>query len=722
MARYRVQGPDGKIHVFEGPDGATPADVEAFAAATFSAMPPEQAAPKPAQPERTLMQRNMDATRDQLAGLVRGAGSIGATLLAPFDAAARAVGVQNDFIGRTDRREAMDAGLRDLVGADPTSMNYAAGKLGGEMLGTAGAGGALAKGATMVPGLATKAPALVEAIRTAGMSAKGAGMGTRIAGGAITGGVSAGMVDPGSAGTGALIGGAAPPVLTALGKAGRMVGSAAAGSRNMLRNPQARAGTELARALDVADSPQAAAALAAQLRAAPELVPGSRPTMAQALGTPQAGVLQRVVHDSPGGSAVAERLAAQNAARLQALEGVAPTAVGGFAEARQDLGEAVGRFATAEREMAAKANRAQYAAVDPAEEAGVLLPVAEMRAAAEKFGGAGAVGDNAMPRQIANEAAALSKPTGPAGPSMWGLGLPPTDQPASWGQVMRMRASLNEQWNKAKIAGDRQAAAALDAQKQALDSAIEGQLGPEMLARWQEANASRAAIGARFDNGPQGALFRRGADGQPQVQGGEVMAKFWGNRPGLADDVDSFRRLIDDNPDLLGRFRSMVTTQGAGATDAAGRLGAKFPRWVESMAPGLRRTFTPEEFGLIQRIAQDIQRAESAAAAGMARGSPTFQNAANALDIGLLKSPMLNRAASLVPLGQDGLQWLQNAARDSKARRLAGVVADSQAAADALDAAGIKAPSAAGRLLTDPALAALFYRAGPVAAATSGDR
>lgn len=35
MARYRVQGPDGAIHVFEGPDNASPADVEAFAAQTF---------------------------------------------------------------------------------------------------------------------------------------------------------------------------------------------------------------------------------------------------------------------------------------------------------------------------------------------------------------------------------------------------------------------------------------------------------------------------------------------------------------------------------------------------------------------------------------------------------------------------------------------------------------------------------------------------------------
>ena len=35
MAKYRVQGPDGKVHVFEGPDGSSPSDVEAFASQTF---------------------------------------------------------------------------------------------------------------------------------------------------------------------------------------------------------------------------------------------------------------------------------------------------------------------------------------------------------------------------------------------------------------------------------------------------------------------------------------------------------------------------------------------------------------------------------------------------------------------------------------------------------------------------------------------------------------
>lgn len=44
--KYRVQGPDGAIHVFEGPDDATPAQVEAFAAQTFGAAP-AAAGPRP---------------------------------------------------------------------------------------------------------------------------------------------------------------------------------------------------------------------------------------------------------------------------------------------------------------------------------------------------------------------------------------------------------------------------------------------------------------------------------------------------------------------------------------------------------------------------------------------------------------------------------------------------------------------------------------------------
>ncbi len=168
------------------------------------------------------------------AGLIRGAGSIGATLLAPVDAAARAMGVQNDFIGRSDRREAMDAGLHSL-GADPNSIAYQGGKLTSEVAGTLGAGGAVARGAAAIPGVVRAAPALIDAIGSAGFKAGGAtnlaraagatrlaDLGTRVAGGAIAGGASAGLIDPNDAGTGAAIGGAvggaAPGLLRLIGK------------------------------------------------------------------------------------------------------------------------------------------------------------------------------------------------------------------------------------------------------------------------------------------------------------------------------------------------------------------------------------------------------------------------------------------------------------------------------------------------------------------------
>lgn len=40
MARYKVQGPDGAIHIFEGPDNATPEQIEAAAAAQFGGAAP----------------------------------------------------------------------------------------------------------------------------------------------------------------------------------------------------------------------------------------------------------------------------------------------------------------------------------------------------------------------------------------------------------------------------------------------------------------------------------------------------------------------------------------------------------------------------------------------------------------------------------------------------------------------------------------------------------
>ena len=189
----------------------------------------------------------MRTMQNLAAGAVRGAGSIGATLLAPIDIAADALaGKGLSLESNRQRRADMTAGLENM-GVDTGSTAFGVGKLGGEIAGTLGAGGAIANVAgRALP--AAAAPA-IEAIRTAGMSSGGvqgaAGAGLRALGGAVTGAASAGLVDPEQAGTGAIIGAAAPGVIQLAGKAGQAVGNSIRGGA---QTPEAAAAINAARA------------------------------------------------------------------------------------------------------------------------------------------------------------------------------------------------------------------------------------------------------------------------------------------------------------------------------------------------------------------------------------------------------------------------------------------------------------------------------------------
>ena len=169
----------------------------------------------------------MRTMQNLVGGAVRGAGSIGATILAPYDMARDALdGKGLSLESNRQRRADMTAGLASM-GADPNSLAFGAGKLGGEIAGTLGMGGAIANVAGRV--LPAGAAPAIEAIRTAGMSSGGvggaAGAGLRALGGGVNGAASAGLVDPETAGTGALIGAAAPGVLQAAGKVGQAIGN-----------------------------------------------------------------------------------------------------------------------------------------------------------------------------------------------------------------------------------------------------------------------------------------------------------------------------------------------------------------------------------------------------------------------------------------------------------------------------------------------------------------
>jgi len=163
--------------------------------------------------------------KDMAGGLVRGAGSIGATALLPADMINQKLR-GDDFFSMKDnnaRRQKIDSGLQ-LMGADPESGLYQTGKLASEIAGTAGVGDALAAGKAI-----QQYPRLASALKSGGFSLNGAGKGivgdniARAVGGAAVGGASAGMVSPESAGTGTAIGAVAPQALRTAGKVGEGV-------------------------------------------------------------------------------------------------------------------------------------------------------------------------------------------------------------------------------------------------------------------------------------------------------------------------------------------------------------------------------------------------------------------------------------------------------------------------------------------------------------------
>ncbi len=289
-------------------------------ASYIATRPSPSAAPEPAQ-SRTALQTAGDA----LAGAVRGAGSIGATLLAPVDIAKDALdGKGLSLESNRERRKSMDEALASL-GADTNSTAYTVGKVGAEIAGTAGAGGVVARALPVAAGAASP---LANAIASGGtragtlaadatLGAKAADLGTRVAGGAISGAASAGLADPESAVMGGAIGAALPPALSAASKVGQIVGSAVA--------PFTTKGADrvVGRALNEFATDPAAAQAA--LRAAPEVVPGSLPTTAAAAGDIGLSGLQRTLANrNPAMAAeLAERGAAQNEARTRVLETIA---------------------------------------------------------------------------------------------------------------------------------------------------------------------------------------------------------------------------------------------------------------------------------------------------------------------------------------------------------------------------------------------------------------
>lgn len=219
MPVARFQMPDGRVARFEVPDGTTPEQAQTMMEAHFSA--PE------AKPGKSFPEQLGKQVLNAGAGAIRGAGSIGATVMRVLPSALGGDTAEEN----AQRRKSMDQALGSF-GADTDSLAYGGGKLAAEIAGTAGAGGALANAARFAK---FSAP-VVDAIASGGFSG-GGNMLARAAGGAASGAAMAGMVNPSDAATGAVVGGVLPGAVKVAGMAGNALSNAAdAGSKRLMQS------------------------------------------------------------------------------------------------------------------------------------------------------------------------------------------------------------------------------------------------------------------------------------------------------------------------------------------------------------------------------------------------------------------------------------------------------------------------------------------------------
>lgn len=712
------------------------ADAKVFA----DAIRKMRAAPAPVEPEPSTMASIGQGLGNLAAGAVRGAGSIGATLLAPYDMAVDAIkgdrgkNLSSLITGKElpsrnqERRQAMDDGLQSM-GAEPDSWMYKGGKLATEIAGTAGMGGALAKGAALVPGVAKYAPNLLQSIASSGMTAGATGAGvkgiaqnalTRAAGGAITGSASAGLINPEDAGTGALVGGVTPGVMQLAGAAGGKVMDA---YRYIKSDPKSVIARKMAEAFGMS----ADDLIKAVESRGPGMIPGYTETVPQRLQNPVASQLQRTLKTA-GTNALGDAERVQQGAYRNALERVAPIDLT-VQDAAARAGGAIESYAKPAYKKAGEDVTALFNAVDP-NQAKVNLPMDKMEAARSQFLGAGTFGkggasaDQAIQEATDLMAARARDPASIAAGSVY-EGVP-------FNQVQKLRSSIGEAITEAQKNGRNQAAAALTVMKNEIDNKVaavaggERQAGeiftPEAVDAWGQSLAAHGAKKAQFETGPQLGMFRQGGDNQTAIQGAEIPGKFFSGRRSQVEDVKAFKNLIGNRADLADELKRYAVTEAASTSNAAGDLTSKYLKWLESRSGATRELLTSNELATLKEVGKSVERGIGAENLGRVSGSDTAQKLNALNDLGLLDSKAVNVLATRIPVVGSFTAPMLNSLRETAAQTRNKTMAQLLANPDELAAAlkpGASKTGKVARLLQTPEgqqSLQMIYRAAPVAA------
>jgi hypothetical protein len=325
---------DGTTHVYQNaPDNVTPDDVQARAEKEFAKTVSGidgGAKPAPATKSQNEMRgemlgRELKAVAAPLAGMGKGVGNIALGAQHYLGKGLQAVGATDvgGFLVDDAKtgRDSLTAQIAPYKEAAP--FRTGAGELAGEVTATLPVGGALAR-------LAGGSNRLATALRTSGMTTgtqattlagKAADLGIRTGAGAATGGVAAGLSNPDDALSGAIVGGALPGALKAVGGASQYAGNQVS---NLVKPFTGKGQNELASNLfkSFATDPEKARQAMAFFK---QVVPGSEPIAAAASGDVGLSNLTRTMQNASKDFAgdLQTRQWAQNAARTNAIESVA---------------------------------------------------------------------------------------------------------------------------------------------------------------------------------------------------------------------------------------------------------------------------------------------------------------------------------------------------------------------------------------------------------------
>jgi hypothetical protein len=260
--------------------------------------------------------------------------------------------------------------------------------------------------------------------------------------------------------------------------------------------------------------------------------------------------------------------------------------------------------------------------------------------------------------------------------------------------IQNLRSSIGEAAEQAEAKGANKEAAALKQMIAEIDSRINRAAGDavelgeyfpkDMADRYRHALKLHSDKMKQFETGPQAGMFRKGADGQPAIQGAEIPGKFYNGNRSQVEDVQALKRLIGNRDDLLAEMKRYAVTEGLSTRSKMGNLGQSYRDWLESRYGANRELFNDQELATLNEVGKAVERQIRAEELGRVSGPDTAQKLQSLTSLGLLDNKKLGALSHKIPLGNTVLNWLRESAAKNQRNTWGQLLANPEQFASAL--------------------------------------